>query len=334
MRDIAPALIVLALGACQAAAPRSATVDLNSDLARLRERAAELRGPASTAPTPFADLTEISALIGRIEDLAVHQAALAAMERAYAEGARPRPASASIGPPADPAPRTDPAVERLRASLDAIRQARAVHSENIAHGEVIGFKRRTVTWPGADAGDGSTTRVAHAQGALVFTGNALDFAIEGPGFFEVTRPDGTRLYTRNGAFRQESNGRFVSAEGYLLVDQVVVPGDSAGVAAAADGQVFSLGEGNLHTPIGTIRLTAFPHPEELEHAGRAWLRATEQCGDAERVQPGLAGAGSLRQAYLERSNVERPHELSELRRLGRAAFATRLALAEHGHYAQ
>ncbi|MEL6713844.1 MAG: flagellar hook basal-body protein [Planctomycetota bacterium] len=339
MRDIAPALIVLALGACQAAAPRSATVDLESELARLRERAAELRGPASTEATPAAELSDVAALVSRIEDLAVHQAAVAAVDRAQAKGGRPRPASVSIrpvGPPADPAPRTDPAVEALLASLDALRVARGVHAENIARGEAIGFRRRAVTWPGDGAGDDATTArvlLSNAQGPLELTGNALDFAIEGPGFFEVTLPNGDLRYTRNGAFRQDTDGRFVTAEGHLLTDQISVPIDSTGVSASADGQVFSLMEGNAFSAIGTIRLSMFPNPEELVPDGGAWFRATERSGQPVRVQPESGGAGSLRQSYVERSNVDLPRELSELRRLERAAFATRLALAEHGHYA-
>ena len=87
----------------------------------------------------------------------------------------------------------------------------------------------------------SGSRKEMQQGALELTGNSLDLGVEGAGFFEIELPSGEQRYTRNGTFRQDANGRLVTAEGYLLSDQVQVPPDSQGISISADGEVYSLG---------------------------------------------------------------------------------------------
>ena len=150
------------------------------------------------------------------------------------------------------------------------------------------------------------------QGVLELTGNSLDLGVEGAGFFEIELPNGERRYTRNGTFRQDANGRLVTAEGYLLSDQVQIPPDSQGISISADGEVYSLGEGNVQNQIGTIRLHVFPNPTGLRAMGGNYFAGTPSSGDPAAVQPTTAGAGMVKQGYLERSNVETVDELVSL----------------------
>lgn len=158
----------------------------------------------------------------------------------------------------------------------------------------------------------SGSRKMMLQGVLELTGNQLDFGIEGEGFFEVGLPNGDQRYTRNGTFRQDFNGRLVTAEGYLLTDQVTIPPDSQGISISSDGRVFSLQAGNTQTAIGTIRLHVFANATGLKAMGGNYFSPTDSSGPSQARQPGVQGAGSIRQSYLERSNVETVDELVSL----------------------
>ena len=129
---------------------------------------------------------------------------------------------------------------------------------------------------------------------------------------EIELPNGEQRYTRNGTFRQDANGRLVTAEGYLLSDQVQIPPDSQGVSISADGEVYSLGEGNVQNQIGTIRLHVFPNPTGLRAMGGNYFAGTPSSGEPAATQPTTAGAGMVKQGYLERSNVETVDELVSL----------------------
>lgn len=158
----------------------------------------------------------------------------------------------------------------------------------------------------------SGSRKMMLQGVLELTGNELDFGVEGEGFFEVSLPNGDTRYTRNGTFRQDFNGRLVTAEGYLLTDQVTIPPDSQGLSISNDGQVFSLEEGNNLTAIGTVRLHVFANATGLRAMGGNYYAPTVSSGQPQARQPGVQGAGAVRQGYLERSNVETVDELVSL----------------------
>jgi len=158
----------------------------------------------------------------------------------------------------------------------------------------------------------SGSRKMMVQGVLEATGGDTDLAIRGEGFFQIRLPSGEDLYTRNGSFRQDLNGRLVTAEGYLLTDQVQIPPDSEGISISADGQVFSQGDGNVQTLIGTIRLHVFPNPTGLKAMGSNYYARTESSGEASAKQPTVQGAGSIAHGYLERSNVETVDELVSL----------------------
>ena len=158
----------------------------------------------------------------------------------------------------------------------------------------------------------SGSRKMMLQGVLELTGGPLDFGIEGEGFFEIQLPSGEQRYTRNGTFRQDFNGSLVTAEGYVLTDQVRIPPDALGVSIAPDGTVFAVGDDNTKSAIGTVRLHVFANPTGLKAEGGNYFSPTESSGPAAARQPGLQGAGSVRQGYLERSNVETVDELVSL----------------------
>jgi len=164
---------------------------------------------------------------------------------------------------------------------------------------------------------GSGTEIAGSrqlmgQGLLEGTGNALDLAIEGPGFFQVQLPSGELRFTRNGAFRQDAEGRLVTAEGYRLSDNVAIPPDSLGIAISPQGEVRSLGDDNTLASVGAIRVYTFANPSGLKAMGGNYYSPTAATGDAEARLAASQGAGEIRQHSLERSNVETVDELVAL----------------------
>ncbi len=158
----------------------------------------------------------------------------------------------------------------------------------------------------------SGSRKLMGQGLLELTGNSLDLAIEGPGFFEVALPSGESRYTRNGTFRQDAEGRLVTAEGYFLTDGIAIPGDSLGISISSQGEVFSLGPDNQLAPAGSIRVHTFANPTGLKAMGGNYYIQTSASGDPEAKLPSSQGAGEVKQGYLERSNVETVDELVAL----------------------
>jgi flagellar basal-body rod protein FlgG len=164
---------------------------------------------------------------------------------------------------------------------------------------------------------GSGTEVAGSrqlmgQGLLEATGNTLDLAIEGPGFFQIQLPSGELRYTRNGAFRQDAEGRLVTAEGYRLNDNVAIPPDSLGIAISPQGEVRSLGPDNTLAPVGAVRVHTFANPSGLKAMGGNYYSPTAATGDPESRLAASQGAGEIRQNTLERSNVETVDELVAL----------------------
>ncbi len=233
------------------------------------------------------------------------------------------------------------AIKVLERSLLALAKEHAAHCENITNLNVPGYKRRVVSLATEiDVGSELQTPVAvgtqlvMTQGVLGLTGNELDFGIEGRGFFEVSVPDGSLRYTRNGSFRQDYNGRIVTQEGYLLTSDVTIPADSMGISISNDGQVFCIQEGNNLQAIGSIRLSIFASAAGLKPLGPHHLAPTAESGPALARLPGVHGAGSIRQGYLERANVNITTELIDLQLVERQAAAIRRVLASQGIYAR
>jgi flagellar basal-body rod protein FlgG len=149
------------------------------------------------------------------------------------------------------------------------------------------------------------------QGDLTNTGNTFDLAVAGRGFFRVTLPDGTTGYTRDGAFQIDQNGQMVSKEGYALDPNITVPVDSTDFTVTANGLV-SAKVNNVTTQLGTITLSMFTNEAGLENIGQNYYRETEASGTATDTNPAEAGAGTLRQNFLESSNVDSIESITRL----------------------
>ncbi len=157
---------------------------------------------------------------------------------------------------------------------------------------------------------GSSEKI-FTQGNLQQTGNPLDLAIEGDGFFQVRMPDGTLSYTRDGSIKTDANGVLVTADGFLLEPQITVPQNAQAVSVGPDGTVTALVPGSS-TPqqLGQIQLARFVNPAGLSPIGGHNLYTQTGASGAPTVsQAGLNGTGSLQGGYLENSNVQVVQEI-------------------------
>lgn len=213
-----------------------------------------------------------------------------------------------------------------QANLDTI-------SNNLANVNTTGFKKgraefqdlmyQTIRQAGAATGPDTqlptgiqvghgvrqvATQKLYGQGNFQSTGNDYDLAIEGEGFFQITMPDGTLAYTRDGSFKKDSQGRMVTAEGYPLEPQITVPDDATGLTISADGLVSATTPAGTEE-IGQITIARFVNPAGLENMGRNLARETEASGVPVVGNPGDDGAGTLAQQYLEMSNVQVVEEM-------------------------
>jgi flagellar basal-body rod protein FlgG len=157
------------------------------------------------------------------------------------------------------------------------------------------------------------------SGDLNQTGRTLDVAIQGTGFFEVEKTDGSLLYTRHGSLTVNSEGELVSATGLPLSDGIRVPTDATAIAIGKDGLVLaSVPDEAQPIELGQIMLANFTNAEGLETAGDGLFRATDQSGQAFKLIPGESGLGLLQQGFLEASNVDFVEEMVELSMAQRA----------------
>jgi flagellar basal-body rod protein FlgG len=150
----------------------------------------------------------------------------------------------------------------------------------------------------------SSSAKIFTQGTIQQTNNPLDIAIEGDGFFQVTKPDGTIAYTRDGSFNRDANGAIVTADGYFLNPQITVPQNALEVSVSQEGIVSALLPGQ-QTPqqLGQIQLARFTNPAGLSPTGQNLFTQTGASGTPVLSQPGINGAGTLLGGYIENSNV-------------------------------
>ncbi len=150
-------------------------------------------------------------------------------------------------------------------------------------------------------------------GALQVTGNPLDMAIEGDGFFKVLMPDGSVAYTRDGSFKLDSQGRLVTSMGYPLEPEIIIPPDVQEILVGRDGtlSVRRGGQGGLEE-IGQITLVRFVNPAGLSRIGLNLYRATPASGEPIEGTPGTNGLGELSSGSLEASNVQIVEEMVRL----------------------
>ena len=152
-----------------------------------------------------------------------------------------------------------------------------------------------------------------SQGTFRETENPLDLVIEGDGFFRVLLPDGTVAYTRDGAFKKDSQGRIVTSDGFPLEPEIIIPDDAVEVSVGTDGtvSVVQLGDTEPIT-IGQIELARFVNPAGLRSYGRNLFLATAASGPPIEGQPGMDGLGAVAQGFLEMSNVQVVEEMVNL----------------------
>jgi flagellar basal-body rod protein FlgG len=152
-----------------------------------------------------------------------------------------------------------------------------------------------------------------SQGNLTATGNSLDLAIRGDGFFKILMPDGTFAYTRDGSFNLDNQGRIVTAEGNLVQPGLTIPATATSITINEQGQVsVTLPGSTTATLVGQITLTRFVNEAGLQAIGDNLFVETPASGTPQDGQPNLNGYGNLQQGNLEQSNVDAVTEMSNL----------------------
>jgi flagellar basal-body rod protein FlgG len=220
--------------------------------------------------------------------------------------------------------------------MDTMQTRLDVIANNLANINTTGFKRnraniedsfyRNYVYPnqttptGTAVGLGSrvqSTQTEQRQGSSMDTGNPLDVAIEGRGYFVVNDPStGQQLYTRAGNFSLNANGQMVMGSasiGRLVEPNITVPQDATSISVGADGQVFYTQAGSTTAQqAGQLQLAIFPNPEGLIKKGDNLYQQSDASGNVTQGIPGQQGIGILRGGSLEASNVEPVTELIDL----------------------
>jgi len=159
----------------------------------------------------------------------------------------------------------------------------------------------------------SAIRLLNLQGPLADTGNQLDLALNGSGWFQVTNPNGETLYTRAGAFNISASGQIVTADGYPVEPALTVPPGTTKIEINQTGEVFARIEGDAELVfVGQITLANFTNPAGLNALGSNLFQPTDASGPATTGLPGDPSFGKLQQGYLENSNVDPVREITEL----------------------
>ncbi len=162
---------------------------------------------------------------------------------------------------------------------------------------------------GLGAKTAAVTKV-FTPGNITQSGNDLDLAIEGDGFFQVQLPDGSTSYTRAGAFKKDNQGRIVTSDGYPLIPEIVIPNNASKVTIGNDGTVSVLQAGqNTPTSVGTIQLANFSNPTGLSSMGHNLYVPSDSSGTATTGTAGQNGFGTIDQGCLEMSNVSVMEEM-------------------------
>lgn len=225
-----------------------------------------------------------------------------------------------------------------RTGLDAQDMRMRVISNNLANVNTTGYKRdraafetlayQTVTAPGAPStaetkyatglnlGTGvriqGTARI-DTQGSMQTTGNSLDLALDGDGYFQVQMPGGTLGYTRAGNFSRSPEGLLVTSEGYQVMPGITVPQGATAITVGTDGTVSATIPGqSTPSELGQIQIASFPNTAGLLQGGDNYLTETAASGAANLGVAGVDGRGGIRQGMLEASNVNVVEELVDM----------------------
>ena len=149
-----------------------------------------------------------------------------------------------------------------------------------------------------------------SAGNMTQTGNELDMAIQGDGFFQIKLPDGTTAYSKAGSFKKDSTGQVVTSDGNPILPTIVIPNNATKTTIGSDGTVSVLQAGqSTPTTVGTIQLANFSNPSGLSSMGQNLYQPTESSGTATTGTAGQNGLGTIGQGFLEMSNVSIMEEM-------------------------
>jgi flagellar basal-body rod protein FlgG len=156
-------------------------------------------------------------------------------------------------------------------------------------------------------------RNLHIQGTLANTGNPLDLALNGPGWFEIAGPNGEALYTRAGSFNKSPEGQLVTINGYAVEPAIVFPQETTQIVVNESGEVFALLPNQAEPQmVGQLSVVAFANDAGLEPMGDNLFRETASSGQPVNGVAAEGGLGKIHQGYLESSNVDPIKEITEL----------------------
>lgn len=230
------------------------------------------------------------------------------------------------------------ALHVARTGLEAQDTRMRVIANNLANIATTGFKRdranfATLAYQDARvAGQQSSSETAYAtglnlgtgvavqsttsittQGTLSTTGNSLDLALDGEGYFQVQLPGGKLGYTRAGNFSRSAEGQLVTAQGYPVIPAITIPEGASAITIGNDGSVSAnIAGSGAPTELGQITVAAFANPAGMQALGDNYLTETAASGPAQIGVAGDAGRGSIRQGMLESSNVNVVEELVDM----------------------
>jgi flagellar basal-body rod protein FlgG len=221
-----------------------------------------------------------------------------------------------------------------KTGLDAQNTQMAIIANNLANANTTGFKsdraafqdlmyqnvrqvgaqstQNTQYSTGLTLGTGVrivATQKNYAQGSVTQTNGPLDLSVSGRGFFQITMPDGTLAYTRDGSFTLDNQGNVVTASGYPLSPALTVPVGTQSITVGTDGVVTALSAANKTTQIGQVQLADFVNEEGMSPTGNNLLIESAASGAPQTGTPGTNGLGSVQQGSLETSNVNTVTEL-------------------------
>lgn len=231
-----------------------------------------------------------------------------------------------------------------KTGLDAQQTQMTVVSNNLANVNTTGFKKDRAVFEdlmyqnlrqvgastsqdtqapsGLNLGTGVrvvATEKVYTQGSFNQTGNALDVAVSGRGFFQVALPDGSMAYTRDGSFQLNSQGQLVTASGYAVQPSISIPQGAQSISIGTDGTVSATLAGESSpTQVGSLQLADFINPAGLQARGENLLTESASSGAAQLSTPGLSGLGTLQQGAIESSNVNVVEEMVNMIQTQRA----------------
>lgn len=191
-----------------------------------------------------------------------------------------------------------------------------LHYQQLSRPGTINAADGTVLPTGVQLGLGVrpvSVTVMLSQGSLSATGGDLDVAIEGDGYLEVTLPNGTAAFTRDGGLKRTGDGLIVTSDGYPVAPNVTIPNDASSISINGEGEIYAYFSDRVDPEfLGQFSMANFANPKGLEALGSNLFAETNASGPALTSTPGEDGLGYLRQGYLEDSSVDAVKEVTDL----------------------